>query len=320
MSVPPLGVVVNRRSRRNLRDDRVVDRFVRIVGRMGIVEESADEADLERIAERFAREGVGVLVLSGGDGTNGFTLGAFHRVYGDRPLPDVSLLRGGTMNTVANAIGVPRSRPERLLAALTIAVARGEPLESTRRSTLLVDALGARPAWLFGTGIGRTFLEEYYAAGPQPTPVTAAKTLARFAGSATVGGELARSLGRREPAEVVIDGERMPEPAFLAIMAGTVDQLGLGFRAFPRTGPDVDAFEVLAIHSGPRKLTTRLGRIRVGAAIGEDVAHSRLARSLRIATPSGRVPFFVDGDLFEAESPLTVTTGAPVRFVWSKPG
>ena len=67
---------------------------------------------------------IGLLAISGGDGTNHVTLSGFIDVYAGAALPQIALLRGGTMNTVANAIGVRRGRPEGLLARLVRAYAQ----------------------------------------------------------------------------------------------------------------------------------------------------------------------------------------------------
>ena len=59
-----------------------------------------------------------VLGIAGGDGTNHVTITGFLEVWEDEPLPPLAFLRGGTFNTVANAVGVPRGRPDGILARL----------------------------------------------------------------------------------------------------------------------------------------------------------------------------------------------------------
>src|SRR5262249_42763849 len=153
--------------------------------------ESRDEGDLARIARRFRRDGIEVLAISGGDGTAGAVLSAFRDVYGSTPWPDVALLRGGTMNTVANGLGVPRRAPHELLAALADAHEGGET-DRTPRATMDV---GGRLGFLFGTGVFASFLTEYYArGGGAPTAWTAAQTLSAMAASVATGGDLAKRL------------------------------------------------------------------------------------------------------------------------------
>src|SRR6187402_688216 len=113
-----IGVIVNPRSRRNQNDPRAAQRLARTLGDHGVVRAATDKDELARIAEDFRRLKIDVLGISGGDGTNHVTLTGFLEVYSDEPLPPVAFLRGGTMNTVANAIGVPKGRPDGLLASL----------------------------------------------------------------------------------------------------------------------------------------------------------------------------------------------------------
>src|SRR5580704_11501498 len=116
--VSGIGVVLNPKSRRNLRDPHAASRLARALGDHGVVREARTIDELYRIAEDFRRVDIDVLAISGGDGTNHVTLTGFIDVYGGATMPQVALLRGGTMNTVANSVGMRRGRPEGLLERL----------------------------------------------------------------------------------------------------------------------------------------------------------------------------------------------------------
>lgn len=307
-----IGVVVNPYARRHRRDPSVARRLARILGDFGLVVEPRDWDSLLRVAEDFRRQGIDVLATGGGDGTTSYTLSAFHAVYGDEPLPKVAMLRGGTMNTIANAVGVPRRDPPRLLRGLVERHAAGLPLESSRRVAMRArDRIG----FLFGTGIGQGFLEEYYARG-EPTPVTAARTLGAIAASIVVCGEIAHRVTAPVETVLTVDGERWPLTPYLGVMAGTVEQVGLGFRPFFRTGDGVERMHVVAIHGTPTQTLARLWRVRFGRPLGDAASRELLARRIELHCPVGRVRYFLDGDLYEAETPLVVDVGPRVRFVW----
>ena len=112
-----IGVVINPKSRRNLRDPGAALRLARQLGDHGVVRAAHFIDELYRIAADFRRDNIDVLAISGGDGTNHVTLTGFIDVYGGHVMPQVALLRGGTMNTVANSVGVRHGRPEGLLGA-----------------------------------------------------------------------------------------------------------------------------------------------------------------------------------------------------------
>ena len=71
-----------------------------------------------------------VLAINGGDGTNHVVITAFIRTYGDEPLPAIAFLRGGTMNTTANACGVAGGSPRNLLSRLLDKLDGRLPLET----------------------------------------------------------------------------------------------------------------------------------------------------------------------------------------------
>jgi diacylglycerol kinase family enzyme len=261
-----------------------------------------------------------VLAVSGGDGTAGFVLTAFERAYGDTPLPRVALLRGGTMNTVANGMGMPRRGAVELLERLVTALgADGGGLVSSPRVAMAIEHEDGtrRLGFLFGMGLARGFLDEYYARGtPHPTPVTAARTLGAIAGSILVWGETARRVVSPVDVSIELDGVRWPKERFLVILAGTVPQVGLGFAPFFRVREGIDAFQVVGVHGPPTAVVARLHRVWLGRHIGDAVGNEALVRRATFRCPSGEVPYFLDGDLYRAEGPLDVRVGPRIEFVW----
>ena len=307
-----IGVVVNLNAAHHRRNGFATGLARALRGR-GILEESRNERDLEAIAERFKREGVSVLAISGGDGTAGSTLTAFRAVWGESPLPDVALLRGGTMNTVANGIGVPRRSPERILDAFTGAARNGETVARERAT---IDAAG-RLGFLFGTGVFAAFLGEYYARGNgAPTVWTAAHTLAVIAASVVVRGPLARRVVAQERIDLAVNGHgwECPSPAgYTTIAAGTVAQAGLGFRPFRRADERVDAFHLLAIHSTAAATLRVLPRVHRGEEIPPSAARDELATEARLQSRSGPLRYMLDGELCVSEGPLVLRAGPAVR-------
>src|SRR5580704_7959063 len=155
--VPGIGVVLNPKSRRNLRDPRAASRLARTLGDSGVVREARSIDELYRIAEDFRRDDIDVLAISGGDGTNHVTLTGFLDVYRGHTMPQVALLRGGTMNTVANSVGVGRGKPEGLLGRLLRDYAQqaSMPLENVERHVMRIAPVEegrAHYGFLFGTG------------------------------------------------------------------------------------------------------------------------------------------------------------------------
>lgn len=319
--VSGIGVVFNPKSRRNLRDPGAAVRLARQLGDHGIVRSAHSIDELYRIAEDFRRSDIDVLAISGGDGTNHVTLTGFIDVYGGSTMPQVALLRGGTMNTVANAVGVRHDRPEGLLGRLMRAYARqaSMPLENVERHVMRIAPASceakAHYGFLFGTGVVAGFLSEYYAGG-EPTPLVAAKTLFRGIGSALVGGEMIRRMARPFRGTVTLgDGTRWDERDYLAIAAGTIAHIGLNFRPFHRYNEQPARFHVLGIHTSPVAFVKELPRIHRAEPMRAGKAYDAVSASMVVRSCAETIRYMIDGDLHEARGELRVCVGPRVRLV-----
>ena len=341
--MPGIGVVYNPRSGHNLRNPRAARRLIRALGDHGVVREASSLDQLYRVAEDFRRLDIDVLGISGGDGTNGVTITGFLDVYAGSALPQIAFLRGGTMNTVANAVGVRRGRPEGLLGRLIRAYAEraSRPLQDVERHVLRIGPASSRPpryddspvssgpalprrstpplsekyGFLFGTGVVHGFLAEYYRGG-QPNPVVAAKTLLRGVGSTIVGGEMIRRMAAPFRGWVELDdGTRWEERDYLAIAGGSIDQIGLNFRPFHRAGEVPGTFHMLGIHTTPFGFVTQLPRIWRAAPMRPGHALEATPRRVTIHGHAPRIEYMVDGDLHACDGPLAVEVGPKVRIV-----
>jgi hypothetical protein len=330
--VPGIGVVFNPRSGRNVRDPRAAGRLARALGDNGVVRQTGSIDELYRVAEDFRKLDIDVLGISGGDGTNGVTITGFLDVYEGNALPQIAFLRGGTMNTVANSVGVRRGRPEGLLDHLARAyVERASiPLRNVERHVMRMRgdnarALGIKQSappmpetygFLFGTGVVYGFLAEYYAGGNPPNPKVAAQTLLRGVGSAMVRGEMIRRMAAPFRGSVELpDGTVWEERNYLAIAGGTIDQIGLNFRPFHRYAERPSHFHLLGIHTSPMGFVGQLPRIWRAVPMRPGHTYESITNSAIIRSPEKRIRYMIDGDLHECDGPLQVSIGPRVKIV-----
>ena len=117
------------------------------LGDHGVVREAGSIDELYRVAEDFRSLDIDVLGISGGDGTNGVTITGFLDVYQGSALPQIAFLRGGTMNTAANSVGVAARPPEGLLDRLVPAYVEraSQPLAGRRASRAASSAARRSP-------------------------------------------------------------------------------------------------------------------------------------------------------------------------------
>jgi diacylglycerol kinase family enzyme len=310
--VPGIAVVTNPRSRQNRRNPGIAGQLAYTLGTRGQVAAPRDRAELVEVAARFRDAEVDVLAINGGDGTAHVVLTAFLAAYGDRPLPPVALLRGGTMNTVASGLGI-RGTAATLLDALVRRYHQGEPFPTAERHLLVVDGAEPRAGFLFGTGLLANFLEAYYE-GAEPSPAKAALLLARAALSAVIDGAFIRRIMRPTEVEAEVDGVRWDATRFLSVCAGTVDDIGLGFRPFYESVRYPGRMHALGLHCSPLDVVRALPRIWRALPIEHPEVDSAVAGRLvlRSSTP---IAYMVDGDFHQGDREITARVGPSVRFI-----
>ena len=310
-----IGVIVNPRSKRNRgRHESVVESLKACVGDEGQVFACGDPESLIDALTRLRESAISALAISGGDGTYGYIMGHAERIFGAE-LPPIALLRGGTMNTTANGLGVPRGTTLSLLKKLTDDYRSGMPWRTQPRPLMRG---GDRLGCLFGTGLVVRYLEEYYRRGrPHPTPWTAATTLMSAAMSALVRGPLIQKLGAPDRLKLSLDGEEIAAADYITIAAGTVPEFGLGFAPFPGCLEDPTRFEMLGTTVSPALFLWDLLRMRTGRSL--DPAHGRaqMARSMTLTPTDGREELLVmfDGDVMHLPAPLTVSVGPTAQII-----
>ena len=311
-----IGVVLNPKSGKNRRDPGAARRLAKALGDAGIVREAHSIDELHRIAEDFQRLDIDVLGISGGDGTNHVTLTGFIDVYKTKSLPQVAFLRGGTMNTVANSIGVPRGKPEGLLDRLIRAYAdrSASPLVNVERHVMRI---GTTYGFLFGTGAVYGFLAEYYRnGGGKPSPIVAAKTLLSGVGSAMVGGEIVSRIAAKWQGFVELgDGTKWEERDYFSIAGGTIDQIGLDFKPFYRWGEKDGCFHILGIHTSAVGFVADLPRIWRAQPMRDGKTYEAIVPHARLHSADGIMRYMIDGDLHESKGPLDVTIGPRVQIL-----
>jgi len=222
------------------------------------------------------------------------------------------------MNTVANSCGVRRGRPEGLLARLIRAYASRAicPLENVERRVMRMEAGDkASYGFIFGTGIVYGYLAEYYREG-EPSPMVAAKTLARSIGSTFVKGEMIQRMAKPFRGKVTLDdGTVWPERDYLTVVGATIDQIGLSFRPFYRSGEEDGTFHLLGIYGSAFQLVCDLPRIQQARPMRPGRTYDGIPRRATIESADGTMRYTIDGDLHEHKGALTLSTGPKVKIV-----
>ncbi len=313
-----LGVISNPRSRMNRRRPGVVgalDRLIAPLGDAAVARATASPDEIEAVAREFAERDIDILALNGGDGTNHVTLTEFLRVWGDKPLPSLLLLRGGTMNTVARGMGIVRGRPTTLLLRTVQALREERPIPSVEYDLLRVETGQEHPQYgfIFGNGLISNFLDVYYSYR-EPGPWVGFKVLCRAIVAAAAGGEAHRRFFQRVSASVVLDGKPWARRDWLSVTAATVPEIGLGFRPWHRAGERTGHLHSVGFGCRPLGVVASLPSVRLGLPPSNpEIVDAVCARlELRADEPQG---FIVDGDYHAPVKAVNLTAGPRVTIL-----
>jgi len=279
----------------------------RIVGDAGRVYETRSIAEIPRVAEEFIERKLDILAVNGGDGTTHITLTHFIPVYGERPLPKLLSLRGGTMNTISNSIR-HKGKSENILQSVVEKYQNNEKLDIVRQPLLHIND---RYGFMWGYGIVGNFLEAYYK-GTTLGPWQAAKVIARFVFSAIFRTQFAKDLFASYPSKFTIDGRTVDSPECMVALAATIKELGLGaklaYRAYEK--PGYVHFRATGI--SPIKVAIYVPHLFLGKPVPG--ISDYLAREVFIET-EGNPPYTIDGELYKDTNTFRLSQGPIVNVI-----
>ncbi len=312
--MPGIGLVLNPRAKRHQNDPGQAARLARQLEGVGVVRTARTLEELNEVAQELKKLQVDLVAVAGGDGTNHVTISGLVQAYGDARLPYFALLRGGTMNTVANSFGIPRRRPETLVAMYKRAYVR-HGLQPMRFVESQVLRVAERYGFIFGTGAIYGFIAEY-SSRAERSAGWAARVLSTAIASSLVGGEAIQRVAQRwEGAVRFADGTAFPERDYLSIGASTCSQIGLGFKPFYRSGQLPGHIHVLGIHTTPGAFIRGLPRVWQGLSLGGEHTYEKLCKIAVLESRTDKVLYALDGDIYEHAGPLEVACGPQIRIV-----
>lgn len=304
-----IGIVVNPKGKKFKQDPDKIQRLSFIVGDQGSYSATEDLHDLRRVAEEFKTRDIDILAIGGGDGTTHVTLSHFIEVYGEKPLPNITFLRGGTMNSLANACHI-KGKPEKILSQLIYKYHEGHQFESTEMDCMQINDLYG---FIFGCGVIYRWMDSYYSGPMGASPPKATYTLLRAIASASLNGKYARDLFRRFDAEVTVDGERWPFANWSAVYAGAIPILGLKAKVF-HLSEEYRRFHAVGFSLPPRNVLRHVPRMYLGRPPRCDQMLEEPAQEMviELAEP---IPYTIDGDMLPPAKKITVKTGPRIKIL-----
>lgn len=298
-----IGVVLNPNSKSYKKNPAKLEHMAFIVGDKASCKPTDDIDDLYRVADEFKSRDIDILAISGGDGTIHCTLTAFLKVYGEKSLPKITLLRGGTLNTIAATHGI-LGTTEQLLSSLLIRY--HEDLSFTEKKLRLMNINGSYGC-IWGCGFVFTFMEEYYK-NASLNPLVAAKTLTTCIFSALCNGRVARKMFDRFDAEIEVNGKKWVFANYSSIFAASIRQFGLNFNVFHHMMRQNEGFHSYGVSLPPRTLVPLINGFRRAEPNSSEHVLDAFATEMvvRLDKPLG---YTIDGDMLPAVDYFEIKQG-----------
>ncbi len=278
----------------------------------------------EALAE-FARQEVGIVAVSGGDGTVRDVLTALPQAYGDAPLPAVAIIASGRTDLIAGDVGAQGREDElaRILAGAKNGTLR-EVHRPVMRANRLIDSDGAIRrdvrGMLFGaaTFVYATELAqgEVFATGASHARAVA-MTFATVLKRVLLQGD-PDGLRSGQPMRLRADGnpDLLGADARRALFLATTLRSGFVLGRDPFYAPaQPDELRYLDVAAPARGVARAIGALAIGKPwLAGRGWNAGAARVLDLELESKVV---IDGEVFEPLPgyPLRVVADAPMTFV-----
>ncbi len=304
-----IGIIVNPHARSVKKSKKDIPDLLRQIGGEYVdVRLSTSLDELDRILLDFKKNGISCIATCGGDGTIHHIVSHMINMYAPSAPPPLLILKGGTMDNIARTINLKGKGPD-ILRRMVAALESGKDFETHRRDTMKI---GNRYCFLFGLGLTTNFLDAVYE-GEKGT-IKNLKVIARaiYEGLTDKKGS---SLFKRVNARVVADGKELPFREIMAILAGTVEHIGMGFSPLPRANEKEGTFHIIITGEKPIEGVKQFFRIKKGLPMKGQYNFNGLISKLSIEADA---PFryTMDGELFDCDGNMIVEMGIPVELVY----
>lgn len=307
-----IGIISNPHSKLNRKNPQRHGYLTYIAGQEGHVAVTKSLTELEQVAKDFKQAGVKMIAINGGDGTISHTITALIHAWAGEPLPHIALLRGGTINVLAENLGIKGS-PEEILYRLIESHYSSQVKKTVRLRTLEIDT---KFGFLFANGVCAKFLEEFYKnkSGPLGSLLLIIKiALARF-----VNKEYFRNMVHETATEIVsgIDPKsKSSHHDALATLVATIKRMPLGPKIFPKAGKEGEELQCISYVCSPEKAIFKITKDVLFTPNREsDVKISLSSREFDILTNPGS-GYTLDGELYPASDNVTIKLGPEIEFV-----
>lgn len=311
---PVIGIIVNPYSRKNIRTNcESVRTFQKVGGSKVDVRATESLEHLDQVVHEFREEGYPYIGISGGDGTIHNVISRVINIYMPDPPPPLLLLNDGTMNNIASSVGL-KGESAHILERFLYYLTQWYYPRMVQRDTIKIDD---KYCFLFGFGTTSRFLNECYSDGKgfRQNIQAFGKTFGEVLHSImTIKNQADLSVLKTMDAEILINSRKINFHKVLLVIAGTVENIGMGFRTLYRANDVPGHFHCLVNGMKPVDIVTHLPKFAAGHRVESNLNVDEVIRKLEVKA-DGKFEYTMDGDMYVAHERLIVETGVPVRLI-----
>jgi diacylglycerol kinase (ATP) len=317
--MPKIGLISNPRSQRNRRGLQEIRQV--LAGHPDIVYVATEACgELDEVLADFARRGVDLLLINGGDGTVQTVLTRLLEKHPFETPPYLAILPRGMANTTAADVGL-RGNTAVALSGLIAAGRDGTIADHVvERPVLRIENFagdGPQRGMMFGAGAIPDAIDlcnrQVYARGLRGDFAMGVTLAALLLGSAL--GRRSNGILRPHDIGVTLDGGSENRIDRLLVLATTLHRLIL--RSTPFWNYDAHPIRYTSIAYPPEHLLRAAPKVLYGwgrRALRPEVYDSKGARRIALRLDA---PFTVDGETFNPlpNRPVVITAADRARFV-----
>lgn len=308
--MPGIGIIANPHSKLNKRSPQELQRLQDKISKNGIFTITQDLDHLDETLQLYRDKQVPVVAINGGDGTISQTLTRMIRIYGSQPLPQIAVLRGGTMNLIAAQLGV-YGHPDALLERLVESLERGQQLQIEHLSTLKI---GSTYGFLYADQSSTRILEEFYS------------NKSRHLGASLLALRLVRSFLLNRPfIRNMIQAHRLRasfQPGghltetTLGCFAGTITKFPMGLVFLPLARKKTGHFQTTVVTCKAEKILWYLPLIMLQHKEGSAIGKHSFCCEQAVLEYEGEVHYTIDGEIYRnPDGRVVIESGPSIPFL-----
>lgn len=303
-----IGVISNPYSKQNRKRHHRLKKLRDIIPDRSLAMFPTTIPEMDNALEKMRSQKVDVIAINGGDGTVHVALSRLISIFGKNKLPNIAVLKGGTMNQTATNLKI-RGNTFSILKRIVEKSVKKDSFSLTPIPLLCVD--GNKYGFMCGTGSVVDFMDIYHSNG-NPSPVSAMKAILKLASSALIKGKSFQKLFKSYEYTFKVNDYCYRPGKYIAAMISTLKQVGLGFELMHRARQNGGA-HFLAFHETPGVLM-HIGRAWKGLSLPPDTVDDAVGKTFVVHSET---PFryTLDGDMYSSDGTLKIETGPEINIV-----